>query len=201
MLEPRHVKIGGDIFRIDEDAEVPFRRVSESVMVPRTDISGVPGGINLQRDIWLWTLTDFAGGEGRLVFESAAPLGPPAFYKTDGGIDTRVRGEFALHPDEKLVTNPTGGGSAPTVITWTNTQLVAASGSPAFSAGAAGVHVRLAPGDGVRSPDRTPGAATVRAICRFVQTRATKSNKKVGVRFRVRNVTDAVDVTTKTRTL
>lgn len=199
---PRHVKIGGDYFRIDENSEVPFRRVADSMMAPRADISGVPGAVNLQRDVWSWTMSDFVGGEGRNVFDSSDPVGPPTFWKTEGGIDVRTRGEFSLHPDEQLVSNDTGGGSAPTVTTWTNTDLSTLAGSPTFSAGFSGDAVRLEPGESVQSPARTPGAGPVINVhCRFIQTITTNNNKRMDVQFRIRNTTDGVNTASATATL
>ncbi len=198
MPEGPHVKIGSSYYRIDTESEVPFRRFYDSLMQPRTDVSGVPGAINLQRDVWLWQMSDFAGGEGREVFDSSDPLGPPTYWKTDGGVDTRIRGEFSLHPDEQLITNDTGG-SAPTVTSWTNTGLTTLAGTPTFSAGPGGVHVRLAVGDSVRTGDRTPGAIPVRVWTRVVNARCKPSNKKVTVTLTVRNTTDGVDTTVVTK--
>ncbi|MCI0543845.1 MAG: hypothetical protein L0Z49_05285, partial [Actinobacteria bacterium] len=195
MRAPRHVILDGITFRIDELADVPFRRVADSVMVPRADISGAPGAVNLQRDVWLWASTDFRGGEGRLVFDSADPLGPPAFYKSDGGIDVRKAGEFSLHPDERLIANPTGGGAAPTVTTWTNTDFTTVQGSPTFSAAHAGTHVRLDPGERIRSPARTPSAgANISVEFRFVQAMTTSSNSKVTVEAEILDNTEGTVV-------
>jgi hypothetical protein len=189
----RHIVIGTDTFVVDEDADVPFRHIFDSVMVPRVEISGVPGAINLQRDVWLWNFSEFAGGEGRLVFDSGDPVGPPTYAKSDGGIDTRIPGEFSLHPDERLVNNETGGGSAPTVTTWDqSSDWTTVNGSPDLSAGPTGDHARLSPADEVRAPPRTPGAGpTLTVDARIVMTRATASNKKVDYRFQIWNNTDS----------
>ena len=200
-----HVKIGDYYFRIDEDAEVPFRRISDSLMQPRTDVSGIPGAINLQRDVWLWTMSDFVGGEGREVFDSSDPLGPPTFFKTDGGVDCRVRGEFSLHPDESLVANTTGGGSAPTSTVWSNGatggDFTTVSGAPTYDVGPNANRVRLNNGDKVRAPARTPGTNVVRVTARFIQARTTPSNKQVSVKFEVWNNTDSLSVEAKTKTI
>lgn len=199
----RHVVIGTDTFVVDEDADVPFRHIFDSVMVPRVEISGVPGAINLQRDIWLWNMSEFTGGEGRLVFDSGDPLGPPTYAKSDGGIDTRIPGEFSLHPDEKLVNNETGGGSAPTSTLWDDTgDWTTVNGTPNLSAGPNGQQARLSPADEVRAPARTPGLGpTITVDARIVNTRATKSNKKVDWRFQIWNNTDSLVVTSATGSL
>lgn len=198
-----HVRIGGVYFKLDEDAEVTFRRISDSLMQPRTDISGVPGGINLQRDMWLHSMSDFTGGEGREVFDSSDPLGPPCFFKTDGGVDVRVKGEFSLHPDETLVSNSTGGGSAPTVTSWSDgangADFTTVSGSPTYGVGATGHVVRLNAGDKVRAPARTPGLGpTIVVTARFAQAHTTNSNKKVAVRFEIWDNTGSSVVTSTT---
>jgi hypothetical protein len=199
--EPRHVTIDDVVFRVDTDAEVPYRRISDSVMVPRVEISGVPGAINLQRNVWLWTMSDFAGGEGRIVFDSADPLGPPTFYKTNGGVDVRIRGQFSLHPDESLANNTTGGGSAPTVTTWVNTDMVNISGAE-MAAGAAGNHVRLGAGDSARAPARTPGAGpTIIVQARFVQTHTVAGNARVSVELEIWNNTDSTTTASVTDNL
>lgn len=194
-----HVKIGDYFFRVDEDAEIPFRRVADSLMQPRTDVSGVPGAINLQRDVWLWQMSDFVGGEGREVFDSSDPLGPPTYFKTDGGVDVRVRGEFSLHPDEQLVSNITGGGSAPTTTTWSNGatggDFTTVSGSPEYDIGPNANRVRLSPGEKVRAPARTPGTNLVVVQARFIQARTVPSNKQVTLRFEVWNNTDSLVTT------
>ena len=191
-----HVVLGGEYYLLDESAEVTFRPVFDSLMQPRTDVSGVPGAINLQRDVWLWALSDFVGGEGREVFDSGDPLRPPVFWKTDGGIDVRIQGEFSLHPDEQLITNETGGGSAPVRTVWSNGasggDFTTVSGSPDYGVGPNSNHLRLNPGDKVRAPARTPGTDVVRVYARFVQARTTRQNKKVSVRFEVWNNTDSV---------
>jgi hypothetical protein len=191
--KPRHVVIGADTFVIDEDSDVPFRHIFDSVMVPRVEISGVPGAINLQRDIWLWNMSEFAGGEGRLVFDSGDPLGPPTYQKSDGGIDTRVPGEFSLHPDERLVNNETGGGSAPTNTVWNTTgNWTVVNGSPDLNAGPTNDMAKLGVNDEVRAPPRTPGAGPALTVdARIVMTKATESNKKVDWRFQIWNNTDS----------
>ena len=200
-----HVKIGSYYFRIDEDAEVPFRRVSDSLMQPRTDVSGVPGAINLQRDVWLWTISDFRGGEGREVFDSSDPIGPPTYFKTDGGVDTRVRGEFSLHPDEQLIANITGGGSSPTTTAWSNGagggDFTTVAGSPTYGVGPNSNRVRLAAGDKVRAPARTPGTDLVHVYARMIQAATSKSNKAVSVKFEVWNNTDSTSTASTTATV
>lgn len=200
MTAPRHILLGGMAFRLDESqAEVTMRRISDSLMAPRQDISGIPGALNLQRDMWLWTMSDWSGGEGRKYFDSADPLGPPTFWKSEGGIDVRKRGEFSLHPDESLITNKTGGGSVPIVSSWANTALSTESGSPTYNYGPSGDAILLGKNDEVQTPGRTPGAAAVRVYCRFTNARPKRGNK-VSVRFRVRNVTDGNDTITKSVT-
>lgn len=193
-----HVKIGSYFFRVDEDADVPFRRVSDSLMQPRTDVSGVPGAINLQRDVWLWQMSDFVGGEGREVFDSSDPLGPPTYFKTDGGVDVRVRGEFSLHPDEQLISNITGGGSAPTTTVWSNGagggDFTTVAGSPTYGVGPNANRVRLSPADSVRAPARTPGTNVIHVFARFIQARTTPTNKLVTIKFQVWNNTDSLSV-------
>ncbi len=203
---PRHVKIGSDYFRIDEGAEVAYRRLYDSVMAPRADISGVPGAINLQRDVWLWTMSDFVGGEGRLVFDSSDPLGPPTFYKTEGGVDVRVPGEISLHPDENLVSNETGGGSAATNTSWTNGanggDFTTVTGSPTYGVGPNSTNVTLSVGDKVRAPARNGTTGNVTQVeARLVNAQTKDSNKKVDVRLQVWNNTDSTSEGTQSASL
>ncbi len=105
----RHVEIGSQVYRVLEDEDAfgsrGYVHMRPSVHVARSDVGGDPAQENLSQDLWVWSLTEFSGGEGRIVF-NPLELGPPHFRKTDGGIDVRTPGHFRLMPTMSVTTTP-----------------------------------------------------------------------------------------------
>lgn len=186
--ENTHVKLGGQPFLL-ADVETPYRRVSESVVVPRQEISGVPGAENLQRDLWLWTLTDFSGGEGRLVFDSSDPFGPPAYRESSGGVSVRTRGQFQLAPVATAVLN---SDTAATTTRFEGSTATKITGGEVVK----GTDLELNANTEGGHVERTPGAGDVTVVARFLQNPALSAH--MTIRLRVRNITDSVDVVSAT---
>jgi hypothetical protein len=165
-----------------------YDRKHVSVVRPRTEIDGNPNAENLGFNKWRWTLTDFVGGEGRIVFNSNEALQGtgPGYRKTSGGIDTRKRGSFQMSPIDNLVT--ASGG--------TTTRTEGSSLTLAGGASAVGSNARLnASGESATEAANTPGAVAVTVTARLVNITSTES---ATFRLRVRNTTDGTDTTSTT---
>jgi hypothetical protein len=185
MPVDRHVVLGGTKFAIDEEADLSFRRISESVMVPRPEVAGVPGAENLNRSEWLWSMSDFSGGEGRLVFDREDAKNPPHFRTTDGAVDVRTKGEVTMSP---VAANVVGDAGSVTRFEG-NTLTVTAGSQTVVGSNLTGFDTT---NDAARTGNRTPGAGVVTVNCRLVDAEMSM-NASVTARLRVRNTTDSVD--------
>jgi hypothetical protein len=154
--------------------------------IPRQDVDGRIGEQNLDRSQWAWTASDWSGGEGARVFNSQGQGEPPHFWKTDGGIDTRISGEFKMSP---VTTASAGSGGTSTTIE--GSALATDAGSPTVT----GSNIELnALNESVRTGDRTPAASGVSVTFRLVDIHATADGLDViTARFRVRNETTATN--------
>jgi hypothetical protein len=158
------ISLAGQKFRIKppEQGRSTYRRIADPAHIERQDIDGRSGAQNLQRKIWLWHLSNFSGGEGRRVFDANSQGEPPHFWKTDGGIDTRISGEFKMSPVTEMVLDNDDVGSTSTE--WEGNTLTTDSGSPTTS----GSNAVLNAVEGVAKTGRTPGAVTVGISARFL---------------------------------
>lgn len=189
-VRARSVTIGTDRFKVRQGPQ-NFVRTSAAVMAPRTEISGQPGAQSLARRFYSWTLTDFSGGEGRLVFDQSDPFGPPTYKQTDGGVDVSLRGEVKMSPIAIPAVEDDGASS--TTLYEGNT-LSNALGTETDSG--TNKVLNLVNEGGYRS--EVPGAVALTVVARFVAIAAHLGD--ITVRLRIRNQTDGTDVTSTTQT-
>jgi hypothetical protein len=191
MPEPTHITLDGSKYRLAQ-VQNRFQHGYQSVHVPRPDVEGVPGAENLKRHVWSWTLSDFTGGEGRIVYDRLAdPREAPVFWKTDGAIDTRTPGEFKMSPISNLVQTVTGS----TTTRFEGNTLTTDTGTPTDS----GSNKILNAVEGAAKTGRTPGAVAVSVSARI---NWFSSNLDTATfRLRIRNTTDGTDTTSTSLSL
>lgn len=192
-----HVVLGGEPFALAQDSDLPFRRLAQSLMLPRQEVDGVPGAQNLSRTDWFWTHTDFSGGEGQLVFVPPQTGEPGRYKSTDGGIDVRTRGEFKMSPVTAVVIANDGGA---TTTRWEGNTLTLAGNVTATGSDADYLYSTTTPDSATKS-GQTPGAVAVTAVARLKSNGTFSAGRSVTVRLRVRNTTDSTDAGTTSVTI
>lgn len=88
------IRINGVDYQVDTSIEDAFVHQYETLLSPRTDISGAPGKQQLREDILLWTFDDWSGGEGNSIYYPDQPTK----YDYSVGTNPRVPGKLYGRP-------------------------------------------------------------------------------------------------------
>ena len=97
-----HIKIAGYEFLLDEGVSGHYVNHLEGLLVPRTDITGMPGKQNIRSEKLLWAFDDWSGGEGNRVYYPD----DPTVYDYSDGLNPRIRGQLTGRPN-RTTTNIT----------------------------------------------------------------------------------------------
>ncbi len=189
-VKSSYIKLGTDKFGVHRGPN-NFLKRSDAVLPPISEIPGQPGAENLQRHLRPWILTDFSGGEGRLVFDQQDPFGPPA-YRESNAIDIRTRGQFSMQPIPELKAN----SSSATATRTEGNALTDATGSEVDS----GSNLRLDAVNEGGYVTEAPGAVARTVTARFLSGGNWSFGDTITARLRIRNQTDGTDTTSTTAT-